>query len=541
MKVATILLILSISVLLISCGGGGGGGKNADAVDNDEVANIDRIPGPIVFSPQRDVPVSSFITSNSVIISGINVDVNISVVNGEYSINNQMFIANQSTVSNNDQVKIRHNSSNSYNTQAITKLTIGDKTYEFSSTTESFKVQNIAPVANAGMDKDVITGNSVLLDGSSSSDGDGDSIVFNWSLVSVPSGSTATLNSSTTPTPSITPDVDGTYTISLVVNDGTADSVSDRVILVATSVPNTVPVANAGIDKDVITGDSVLLDGSGSTDGDGDSISFSWALVSAPSGSAATLNSSATSAPFITPDVDGTYTISLVVNDGTADSISDSVRIVATSASNNIPVADAGQDIIVYVGTTVFLNGSNSFDQDGDPITYEWVGISPPNSSAALFENNTKYPYFLPDVVGVYTLTLTVNDGVADSLVDSVTVMAVSLPVSSEIVVYSGDVFLGCWSCNEFNSDSIHNSFSQYGGDFGAYSIRNEFSLYGSSFGSASACNTLAISPPVIVDDKFYYGTMSINTFNSDGICNEFSSFYSNADCAILKNYCSGL
>ncbi|MFC1751084.1 PKD domain-containing protein [Pseudomonadota bacterium] len=543
MKVFKIFLIINILILLVSCGGGGGGGGEKDngTIDSDLDANTDITPDPIVFSPQLDVALSSLITSNTAVISGINIDANISVDGGEYSINNNMFISTQSTVSANDQIKVRHTSSSSNDTKTITKLTIGDKTFEFSSVTVSFGANNIRPTANAGIDQNVTTGNAVFLDGGGSSDADGGAISFNWTLDAEPNGSNAIIISNTTQTPVITPDLDGTYTISLVVNDGILDSVPDTVDIVATSVPNNAPIANAGIDQSVITGNAVFLDGSGSSDVDGDSISYAWTLDSAPSGSASSLISSATQTPSITPDLDGTYIISLVVNDGVTDSVPDTVNIVATPVSNTAPVANAGLDVIVYVGTTVFLDGSGSFDDDGDSITYQWSGISPPGSTATLFDNDTEYPSFSADVIGTFTLTLTVNDGIVDSPQDSVNVTVVSLPVSSNIVVYSGNTYLGCWSCNEFNSDSIHNSFSQYGSEFGVYSIRNNFSLYGSSFSSTSACNAFAASPPVIVDNNFYYGTISVNTFNGDSICNQFSSFYSSVDCAILQNYCSDL
>jgi hypothetical protein len=52
---------------------------------------------------------------------------------------------------------------------------------------------------------------------------------------------------------------------------------------------NTAPVANAGPDQNVTTGTSVTLDGSASTDPNGDLLGHSWLLMSKPSGSAATL------------------------------------------------------------------------------------------------------------------------------------------------------------------------------------------------------------------------------------------------------------
>ena len=85
-------------------------------------------------------------------------------------------------------------------------------------------VTNVAPVANAGVTQHVVAGSVVTLDGSASSDANGDSLTYAWTLTSKPAGSTAALSSATSAKPSFTADVVGTYVLSLVVNDGKASS-----------------------------------------------------------------------------------------------------------------------------------------------------------------------------------------------------------------------------------------------------------------------------------------------------------------------------
>ncbi|MCH8069121.1 MAG: hypothetical protein IID16_07665 [Candidatus Marinimicrobia bacterium] len=93
--------------------------------------------------------------------------------------------------------------------------------------------KNNAPVANAGPDQNVTTGSLVTLDGSGSSDADGDLLTYNWSFTSKPQGSTAALSDCTVMNPTFTADVDGTYVISLIVNDGTFDSEPNMVTVTA--------------------------------------------------------------------------------------------------------------------------------------------------------------------------------------------------------------------------------------------------------------------------------------------------------------------
>lgn len=109
---------------------------------------------------------------------------------------------------------------------------------------------NTAPVANAGADQSVFTGATVILDGSASSDADGDAIGYKWSMQSQPVGSTSFLSTATEFNPSFVADVDGSYTVSLVVNDGTLDSPADTVVVTASATGPTGSIAAGKVKYD---------------------------------------------------------------------------------------------------------------------------------------------------------------------------------------------------------------------------------------------------------------------------------------------------
>ncbi len=94
---------------------------------------------------------------------------------------------------------------------------------------------NMAPIAEAGPDQDAVVGDTVMLDGTSSMDPDGDILGFAWTL-SAPMGSAAALSDAMVAMPTFVADVAGTYEAQLVVNDGLEDSAPDSVTIMVTEI-----------------------------------------------------------------------------------------------------------------------------------------------------------------------------------------------------------------------------------------------------------------------------------------------------------------
>ena len=287
---------------------------------------------------------------------------------------------------------------------------------------------NTAPVADAGPDQTVDSEQAgVSLDGSGSTDPDGDPITYSWTQTSGPAVS---LSGADTATPSFDAPVGpATLEFELTVDDGEASD-TDTVVVNVDAAPNTAPVADAGPDQTVDSEQAgVSLDGSGSTDPDGDPITYSWTQTSGP---AVSLSGADTATPsFDAPVGPATLEFELTVDDGEA-SDTDTVVVNVDAAPNTAPIADAGDDQTVDSEQAgVSLDGSGSTDPDGDPITYSWTQTSGP--AVSLSGADTATPSF-DAPVGPATLEfeLTVDDGEASDT-DTVVVNVDAAPNTAPV------------------------------------------------------------------------------------------------------------
>jgi predicted acyl esterase len=278
---------------------------------------------------------------------------------------------------------------------------------------------NMLPTADAGADRSVNEGASVQLDGSGSSDPDGQIVGWQWQQLGGPQ---VALAGADTATPSFTaPDVDADTTLRFrlrVRDDGHGTDTDEVLVTVRAVAGNAAPVADAGEDRQVKEGERVTLDGSGSHDPeDGTTgLSYEW---EAPQG--ITLDDADTAQPgFTAPQVDGedlVLTFTLRVRDAQGQrSAPDSV--VVTVKDRLAPTADAGADQEVEEGTAVALDGSGSADADGEIVGYAWQQIAGP--AVTLSNANAAQPAFTaPDVAGdaelEFELTVTDDDGLTGS------------------------------------------------------------------------------------------------------------------------------
>ena len=269
---------------------------------------------------------------------------------------------------------------------------------------------NTQPLADAGSDQSVLVQDTVQLDGSASSDADGDLLSYTWAWVDQPIGSMAVFSDSHAVQPSFAPDVAGDYIVSLTVNDGEADSAAVQVVISA-SVANAAPVANAGADQQVTINSVVYLDASASSDANGDTLLYQWSFLSQPNGSSATLMSFSSVSSSFNADANGDFVVQLVVDDQHGETHGDTVTVTVSSA-NTQPQANAGNDRISTLGNQIYLDGSQSNDPDSDPLSFAWQFVSKPSGSAASLSNaSTASPELIADLPGDYVISLLVDDG----------------------------------------------------------------------------------------------------------------------------------
>ncbi|MCW3849048.1 PKD domain-containing protein [Sphingomonas sp. LB-2] len=279
---------------------------------------------------------------------------------------------------------------------------------------------NVGPTANAGPPQTVGGGTPGTLNGSGSTDGDGDTLTYSWVQTGGPpvtiTGANSATASFTAPPSTLAAQ---TLTFSLTVSDGIGSNTASTTVTIPV---NGAPMVSAGPDVTVPGGSQVTLAGT-ATDPESDPLTYQWTQLGGPT---VTLTGATTLTPsFTAPARTGSaqvLTFVLTANDGTSTSAPDSIDV--TIPANVTPVANAGLDVTVNGGSQVTLNGAGSADGDGDTLTYQWVQTGGP--PVTLSSSTVANPTFTTPIGGALAQTITfdlvVSDGIASSAPDSVTI-----------------------------------------------------------------------------------------------------------------------
>lgn len=294
-------------------------------------------------------------------------------------------------------------------------LTASDRSETF-----TIKEPNSPPKADAGSDTSVPgqDGNTVQLNGSESSDSEGDTLTYSWQITSDETNGNVSLRDTgeENATLEVTDDVSGnkTVTVELNVSDGDPATVnsSDTVEVL---VYNTPPDADAGDDESVA--------------GDGDGSASMAPPVSEVGGSLAT---------------------------------ADDTRFAVVPPRTGSEMAQFG------LLDSVQLDGTGSSDPDGDTLRYEWEIVDRDGLSSSLVEvadNTSARPTFrllgvVLDRDRTVEVRLTVRDGRGGVDTDTVNVSVLAgsdserPTVDSITVVQDKSTVTSCgFFCSEITAD----------------------------------------------------------------------------------------
>ena len=298
---------------------------------------------------------------------------------------------------------------------------------------------NAAPVATmllsgmfeSGGNADVTAsaGSDIMFSGAGSTDANGDTLSYKWSIVSKPETNNTLLEGDTASQLMIKPDVGGLYVINLRVSDPKG-AYSDKKAQIQIK-PNAAPVTNVVVTATFTgavttkptqllnVGSAVVLDAAGATDADGDVVATTWRLLERPASSTAALAVAGKTGHFVL-DVAGQYKVAAR---GTDPLGAYSETIFVFQANNRAPqtivlasvTPEAGtagaSTIAAATGYVVSLNGSSSTDPDGSALTYAWSMVGKPAGSAVVLGNVTASTLLVtPDVLGDYTVKMSVTD-----------------------------------------------------------------------------------------------------------------------------------
>ena len=408
-----------------------------------------------------------------------------------------------------DTINDRINEINNLNANIVTaeenraalQVTINENANRINELTEELRLVRSRLLADAGSNQSVNSETLVTLDGSGSTTPEGITALYSWEsyenshlpIVEITGSDSAV---ATFVTPALRPgenDIVYKFLLTLKLSasnivPGQDDDNSD-IVLITVKSPNASPIANAGNDQHVNSEIEVTLNGSGSNDPDGNNnnLRYSWERTGGTEGRSVRLINPNTVSPTFTSDsiIPGappiTHIFTLTVTDEEDGVSTDTVSIIVTGppAPNRAPIAHAGLHRTVFSGETVTLDGSGSYDPDGNnsTLTYFWEHTSDLPSGITepiLADNRAKITVFTADIISEgdpisheFTLTVTDTKGASGTITVVITVKPNAGPIvnaGDDQTVETGDTVVINGSGRDPDGGNVNYEWIKVGG-----------------------------------------------------------------------------
>lgn len=300
---------------------------------------------------------------------------------------------------------------------------------------------NLAPIANAGTNKNITLPTTSVTQIGTGSDPDGSITSYSWSQFSGPA--TVTFGSATSPATTVNGmTVAGVYVVRLTVTDNFGLTGTDTASIIVNASPptNIPPTANAGGNKIITLPTSTVTQVGSGTDPDGSIVSYLWTKISGPSTFNIVSPTSSTTVinGLITP---GNYGFMLTVTDNLGLTGTATCTITVNTPFPTPPTANAGPNqTITYPTNTVTLTGSGT-DADGTIVAYNWVKVA--GGVATITNANSASTTVTGLFVGVYQFQLTVTDNSGATGKDTV---QITVNQGTSSISFSGPTLTTFWT-----------------------------------------------------------------------------------------------
>ena len=270
--------------------------------------------------------------------------------------------------------------------------------------THNLTVTNAAPTATINGVATGVEGTQINLTLTTADAGADDTLTYAWTVTKAGN----TITTGTASTLSFTPDDEGTYSISCVVTDDDAGTVTATKSIVVSNVNPVASITGAPVGN-VDEGTLIQLGSTASDVGTTDTLSYAWSVTKNGSAFSPANPLVTNQSTFeFTPDDNGSYIATLVVSDNDAGSVSVSTAAITVVNVVPTPIIDS-QPASGVEGSALEFEGDRIDPGTADTHVYSWT-VTKDGDAYAVANNSAISFSFIPTDNGTYVVRFTTTD-----------------------------------------------------------------------------------------------------------------------------------